>query len=255
MQLIQGDCLQLMSKLPDKSVDMILCDPPYSITSLDWDNKINTTAMFNQYKRVLKDDGNILLFCSIEYLADLITRNRKMFKYVWHWDKQNGGNFAIAKYQPLRAIEYIAVFNKQNAKYYPQMEKVQVKDIRPVKTTVKHKQSTQAMPSGVYKADSKYNNHIKFPKNVLSYNSRGKELNSKYRVHPTQKPVDLLEYLIKTYTHEGELVLDNTMGSGSTGVACINTKRDFIGMELDKEYFRIAEKRIQEAQSEIRLDV
>lgn len=247
IDLQQGNCLELMKDIPDESIDMILCDPPYGVTSAKWDSVLPMDKLWSEYNRVLKADGNILLFSSMPFLIDLINSNRKHFKYVWHWNKENAGNIMIAKYQPRRVIEYVANFTKGRGKYFPIMENTDPSKIRPARVRKIGNDPLFKVKSKKYKPSIKYSGKVKFPDNILTYNSRMGELNSLHRVHPTQKPVVLLEYLIKTYTNENDAVLDNCMGSGSTGVAAVNTNRSFIGMELDINYFKIAERRINEA--------
>src|SRR5699024_11985206 len=168
-------------------------------------------------------------------------------KHIWYWNKENGGNFAVAKYMPQKVIEEIVVFSKdgERVNYYPIMEDVEKGKARPINRPMKRKESNpQGMASGIIKTSDNYSNKKRHPKNVLTFNNRAGELNSSQRVHPTQKPVALFEYLIKTYTNEGETVLDNCMGSGTTAIASINTNRNYIGIEKEKEYVDIANERI-----------
>ncbi|MDT7015404.1 DNA-methyltransferase [Levilactobacillus namurensis] len=253
IDLKNGDCLELMKEIPDGSVDMVLCDLPYGITSAKWDLALPMDKLWSEYNRILKADGNILLFSSMPFLIDLINSNRKHFKYLWHWNKENAGNIMIAKYQPRRVIEYVANFTKGRGKYFPIMENTDPSKMRPAGVSKTGNNPLFKVKSKKYKPSIKHSGKVKFPDNILTYNSRMGELNPLHRVHPTQKPVALLEYLIKTYTNPGDLVLDNCMGSGSTGVACVNSNRRFIGMELDKNYFKIAEQRINEARHNVEL--
>lgn len=228
IDLKQGDCLELMKDIPDKSIDMILCDLPYGTTACKWDNVIPFELLWEQYKRVIKDDGAIVLFGNEPFSSALRMSNIKNYKYDWVWKKSNVMGFLNAKKRPLKEIENICVFNSKI--YYPQGLNKNTKG--------KNRRGSQTDTLGKYKLinESEYTN---YPRTILSFkNERG--------YHPTQKPVALLEYLIKTYTNEGETVLDNCMGSGSTGVACINTNRNFIGIELDEKYFEIAKNRIEE---------
>jgi len=240
IDLKKGDCLELMKDIPDESVDMILCDLPYGVTRCKWDIVIPFEALWDQYNRIVKKYGAIVLFGSQPFTTILISSNINHFKYCWIWDKVNPSGMGYAKYQPMRRTEDIVVFSKDGnrTKYYPIMEK---RD-KPMTAVSKGKLSESA-PSTLkpYRKTWKYRN----PTTWLKFNkiSRGS-------VHPTQKPVALLEYLIKTYTNEDDLVLDNTMGSGSTGVACVNTNRNFIGMELEDKYFDIAKERIEQAKKE-----
>jgi len=248
IKLILGDCLVKMKDIPDKSVDMILCDIPYGVTSCDWDNVIPFEPMWKQLERLIKDNGAILLFGTEPFSSSLRMSNIKKYKYDWYWIKSNPNGFQHSKNKPMTKVETISVFSlspmghatllgKKRMNYNPQgiipngMKRVS-------KST--HGAILGSRPNQVGK---EYLSYINFPSNVLEYNN----IIGKKALHPTQKPVDLLEYLIKTYTNENDTVLDFTMGSGSTGVACVNTNRKFIGIELDKNYFQIAIKRINEA--------
>ncbi|MBO7712046.1 MAG: site-specific DNA-methyltransferase [Methanobrevibacter sp.] len=268
VDLKQGDCLELMKEIPDKSIDMILCDLPYGTTACKWDNIIPFEPLWEQYNRIIKADGAIVLFGSQPFTTLLISSNIKNFKYEWIWEKQKASNFMGAKYQPLKYHENICVFSNSKHNYYPQRYKVlEIDEIE----NMKHKELKELFENRDYdrygKVDRRktINNPItnkehignkiirtrskddgyRYPKSVLKIN---KEINT--NLHPTQKPTDLLEYLIKTYTKENDLVLDNCMGSGSTGVACVNTNRNFIGIELDENYFNIAKARIEETNKE-----
>lgn len=231
-----------MKKIQDKSVDMILCDLPYGTTSCAWDNIISFEKLWSEYNRIIKADGNIVLFCSGMFTYNLIQSNPKMFRYKLIWKKNVPTGMSSAKYRPMKYYEEICVFSNGKSKYNPIL-----------KPRV-----------GVGKACYNYDhycgesNHVKYekikkkydpdfvqPSDVLEFNVVP---NRKGKLHPTQKPVELLEWLIRTYTDEGDLVLDNCMGSGSTGVACINTGRSFIGIELDDTYFNIANRRIKECE-------
>ena len=234
MQLIHGDCLEKMKDIPDKSIDMILCDLPYGTTACKWDVVIQFEPLWEHYKRIIKDRGAIVLFGSEPFSSYLRMSNIKQYKYDWVWDKVRPSGFQIAKYNPMKRHELISVF-QEGSNWYPQKEK---RD-KPVKGRVCSSSDSSPL---------KYNDGIarvydeKNPQSILVFS---KQSDGKY-IHPTQKPVALLEYLIKTYTLEGETVLDNCMGSGSTGVACVNTNRNFIGIEKDDKYFEIAKKRIEE---------
>jgi site-specific DNA-methyltransferase (adenine-specific) len=226
-----------MKEIPDGSVDMVLCDLPYGITACKWDSVIPFDALWSHYKRVIKSNGAIVLFGSQPFTSALVMSNIKWFKYCWVWDKVLHSNPLISKKQPLSAHEDIAVFYSKQCVYNPQMESgVEIK--RGGKTFGKSDTKGDALLIRNKDSGSK-----RYPKRIITFSNANKSNIQ----HPTQKPVPLLEYLIKTYTNEGETVLDNTMGSGSTGVACINTGRKFIGIELDKGYFDIATKRINEA--------
>lgn len=237
MKLLNGDCLKLMKDIPDGSVDLILCDLPYGTTDCSWDSVLPFDLLWAEYDRLLKLDGAAVLFAAQPFTTQLIQSNRKAFRYCWYWLKNQPTGFAFAKYQPMRKIEDICVFYRKHGTYNPQGLQV----IRDAKT--KKKRPPQA--DGVYKMDTllqEYTPRFKnYPKNVLQFNTeRG--------LHPTQKPVPLLEYLVRTYTNEGDTVLDNCMGSGSTGVAVNRVGgRHFIGIEQNKVYFDIAQRRIEEA--------
>ena len=233
IELIQGDCLEKMAEIEDGSVDMVLTDPPYGTTACKWDSIIPLEPMWEQLKRVIKPNGAIVMTASQPFTTTLIASNMKMFKYCWVWDKVKPSAHGIAKHQPLRVYEDIAVFNSKL--YYPQM----IKKDKPriaygAKVSKKNEHSF-----GMKQTPRRVLTHS-YPKSIISIS------NADYtnRVHPTQKPVALMEYLIKTYTNEGETVLDFTMGSGTTGVACKNLNRSFIGIEKDAEYFQIATDRI-----------
>ncbi len=245
MKLIKGDCLEVMKDIPDKSIDMILCDLPYGTTACKWDVVIPFEPLWEQYGRIIKDRGCIALFGSEPFSSHLRMSNIKNYKYDWVWDKKNGGNFQLARKQPLKIHEIISIFNSNN--YFPIYTDADLsknhKRGKEKNINIKHVSSKEL------KYSDERDETKRFPVSILKYNGLGAECNSLYRLHGSQKPVALLEYLIKTYTLEGETVLDNCMGSGSTGVACVNTNRNFIGIEKDKKYFEIAKKRIKEARS------
>ena len=253
---MQGDCLQLMNKLPDKSVDMILADLPYGTTKCRWDNVLPFDKLWEQYHRIIKDKGAIVLFATEPFTSTMICSNIKEFREKITWIKHRPSNFANAKRRHLKYTEDVVVFGNGQPTYNRQMVPRTSRRILELQKGNSKKHSTASEVSFVTQPEPQswhvYDPDYKNPMDYIECPSVVSNSHEKVN-HPTQKPVKLLTNLIKTYTNEGELVLDNTMGSGSTGVACVNTKRDFIGMELDKEYFRIAEKRIQEAQSEIRL--
>lgn len=231
-KLIHGDCLEEMKKIPDGSVDLVLTDPPYGTTACKWDTVIPFEPMWEQLKRVTKKDGAIVLFGSQPFTSALVMSNPKMFKYEWVWDKKIPSGMSFAKSQPMRQTECISVFCDGKTVYNPQM----IKRDKPIKGGGMTP-SDSAMTNG-YKALKKTYDY-KNPTTLISFDKIRKD-----SLHPTQKPVSLMEYLIKTYTNEGETVLDFTMGSGTTGVACKNLNRNFIGIELDKEYYEIAKNRI-----------
>ena len=233
IELWCGDCLELMKNIPDKSVDMILCDLPYGTTACKWDIVIPFEPLWEQYNRVIKDNGAIVLFGSQPFTSRLVCSNIDNYKYDWIWDKKKAPNFRGVKYQPLIPYEIISVFNTTT--YYPQMTEGKLRQKGGYYSPYE-----QAISNGT-KAKT---NNLYYPKAILEFS---KANNKESGLHPTQKPVSLCEYLIKTYTKENETVLDNCMGSGSTGVACVNTNRKFIGIELDNTYFEIAKERINKA--------
>ncbi len=235
IKLLQGDCLELMKDIPDKSIDMILCDLPYGTTACKWDTIIPFEPLWKQYNRIIKDNGAIVLTATQPFTSALVMSNPKMFKYSWIWDKVKPSGFQVAKYRPMMRQEDVLVFGKGRINYNPIMTRREK-----VKTSRVYS-SSDSNPLKNNDCKNRTYTH-KYPQSILTFSNASQ----KGKVHPTQKPVALLEYLIKTYTNEGEIVLDNCMGSGTTGVACINTNRNFIGIELDPEYFKIAEKRIYE---------
>lgn len=243
--IYNDDCLEVMKEIKDETIDLILTDPPYGITKCKWDSVIPFELMWNELNRIIKPNGGIILFGTEPFSSLLRCSNLKMYKYDWKWDKISSGNFVTAKYKPLSIIEDIMIFGKNKINYYPIMTEALEKNIRPRnKANKKRNDVSISVSQGEYKVSENHNEKLRYPKNLLSFDNRKGELNSKYRFHPTQKPVELLEYLIKTYTLENETVLDFTMGSGSTGVACINTNRRFIGIEKDHKYFEISKERL-----------
>ncbi|RLV18981.1 DNA-methyltransferase [Streptococcus iniae] len=233
----QGDCLELMKDIPDGSVDMILADLPYGTTACKWDTIIPFEPLWEQYGRVIKDNGAIVLTASQPFTSALVMSNPKRFKYCWTWDKVTAKGHLVAKIRPMQQTEDVAVFGKGRIKYYPIMEDRE-KDRKDVDTEYSR---TEIMGGEVKRKRKKIVRTKKYPKTILTFSNASQ----KGKVHPTQKPVALLEYLIKTYTNENETVLDNVMGVGSTGVACQNTNRNFIGFELDETYFNIAKERLE----------
>lgn len=235
IELKCGDCLEIMKDIQDKSIDMILCDLPYGTTACKWDNIIPFELLWEQYNRIIKDNGAIVLFGSEPFISNLIVSNIKDFKYKWIWNKKQTGNPFLCKKQPLKIYEEIAIFHSKI--YYPQMRKGKLRQ------KGGGKRDNLFVGNITLKTNDEY-----YPTAIIDFpNCRDKG----GRLHPTQKPVDLLEYLIKTYTNENETVLDNCMGSGSTGVACVNTNRNFIGIELDQNYFNIAKERINKTKNGI----
>jgi len=242
VELQHGDCLELMKQIPDKSVDMILCDLPYGITACKWDSIIPFDKLWEQYNRIIKDNRAIVLFGTEPFSTELRHSNLKSYKYDWIWDKTYGRQPQLANIQPMKQHENISVFEKNGRKviYYPQKVKLS-------KPYFSSGAGNNAGTKNEHKLGLKKQAKIyteKTPTSLLSY----KPVPNGKNQHPTQKPVALCEYLIKTYTNEGETVLDNCMGSGTTGVACVNTDRNFIGIELDDHYFEVATERINQAQ-------
>lgn len=238
--LWRGNCLELMKDIPDKSVDMVLCDMPYGTTQNKWDKKLDLTRLFFEYNRIIKANGAIVLFSQMPFSCDLINANRKFFRYEWIWQKSNKTGFLNAKKMPLKEHENILIFYNKLPTYNPQMKKGK-------HTNARKGKALSSNYGKFYRMDSQQVEEY-YPSTILSFSCVNQQRLSE-RFHPTQKPVPLLEYLIKTYTNEGETVLDNCMGSGSTGVACVNTNRNFIGIELDENYFQIAKNRIEETQT------
>ncbi len=240
-RIYNEDCLEGMKRIPDKSIDMILCDLPYGTTACKWDNVIPFEPLWEQYERVIKDNGAIVLTAREPFTSLLVTSNLKAYKHKWVWNKKQSGSFANAKYMPLQIEEDIVVFCKGKVNYYPIMRKGKYRKKGGSKKQIES--MSKFIKPDYYKYSDEY-----YPVNILedfpNCSNKGKN------VHPTQKPVTLFEYLIKTYTNEGETVLDNCMGSGTTAIACINTNRNFIGFELDKHYCDIANERIQKALAE-----
>ena len=237
-KIYKGDCLEVMDKLIEQvvKVDCVICDPPYGTTACKWDQVIPFDEMWKRLNLIIKPNTPIVLFGSEPFSSALRMSNLKQFKYDWVWNKKKSGNIMLAKYQPMKITETISVFSKNKHNYYPIME--------PREKVKKSKCYSVGDTMGGKTVDTSLKTYDKrYPKNLLEFSNA----NQRGKVHPTQKPVALLEYLIKTYTKENETVLDFTMGSGSTGVACVNTNRKFIGVELDEKYFEIAENRLKEA--------
>ncbi len=241
-QVICGDCLEVMKDIPDKSIDMILCDLPYGTTACKWDTIIPFEPLWEQYKRIIKDNGAIVLTASQPFTSALVMSNPKMFKYEWIWDKVIGGNIFNCKKMPLKAHENCLVFYKNTPTYNPQMVE---RDI--TKYRKKSKETISPISNQKLLNNGTFGNKLKYPTTILTCNRSCGELNmanSKIEVHPTQKPVALFEYLIKTYTNEGDLVLDNCAGSGTTAIACLNTNRNYILIEKEPKYIEIINNRI-----------
>lgn len=240
--VLHGDCLELMKDIPDGSVDMILCDLPYGTTACKWDTIIPFEPLWDQYNRIIKDNGAIVLFGNEPFSSALRMSNIKNYKYDWTWKKNRVTGQGFAKYQPMRTIENIIVFSSGGkTHYFPQMTERSENELK----RLSKKESIKTKPSEAYTmkysmSPNRTKNRFKYPFNLLEFKS---ERSPK---HPTQKPVALFEYLIKTYTNEGETVLDNCAGSGTTGIAAINTNRNYILMEQEQEYIDVINKRIEE---------
>ena len=230
-KIYNQDCLDGMKYIDDKSIDMILCDLPYGTTACKWDTVIPFEPLWEQYNRIIKDNGAIVLTATQPFTSALVMSNPKMFKYCWTWDKTTAKGHLVAKLRPMQQTEDIAVFGKNKVNYYPIMI-----DRPKNKIQKSYEASRTEIMGGISKKIVKVYDTW-YPKTLLKFKTeRG--------LHPTQKPVALFEYLIKTYTKEGEIVLDNCMGSGTTAIACINTNRNYIGFELDTIYYNLAIDRI-----------
>lgn len=251
--VLHGDCLELMPRISDKSCDMILCDLPYGMTSCKWDTVIPFEPLWKEYKRVIKDRGAILLFGTEPFSSSLRLSNIKMYKYDWYWNKVNPTGFLFCKKQPLRSIEIISVFYKKFPTYNPQMTPRTKDDIKRqcYKSTLKNKTS-EVWNAPYKKICNRDEMKFKYPKNILKFNAIHNSGKEKLPI-PTQKPVALFEYLIKTYTNEGDLILDNCAGSGTTAIACMNTNRDYILMEKEQKYIDVINKRIAEHKQQLKL--
>ena len=233
-RIYNEDCMEGMKRIPDKSIDMILCDLPYGTTACKWDTIIPFEPLWEQYKRIIKDGGAIVLTAREPFTSLLVTSNIKWYKHKWVWNKKQSGSFQNAKYMPLQIEEDIIVFAKGKVNYYPQMRKGKMRKRGGAK------EKSRVVGSGLQDG---YENHsdLYYPTNIIELANPRKN-----KLHPTQKPTELFEYLIQTYTKEGELVLDNCIGSGTTAIAALNTGRFFIGVEKEEKYVEIARKRIAE---------
>jgi DNA modification methylase len=246
MQLIHGDCLEKMKDIADKSIDMILCDLPYGTTACKWDIIIPFESLWKQYKRIIKDRGAIVLFGSEPFSSYLRMSNIKQYKYDWVWVKTQPSGIALANKRPMKYTELIHIFSSGQTAYNKIMSERWSHEAKKVVVAgVQGKHHTVNNGAVLNVPDKRfYEPEVVNPKDVLFFQSVPN--GGGHKLHPTQKPVNMIEYFIKTYSLEGETVLDNCMGSGSTGVACINTKRNFIGIEKDEKYFEIAKRRIEE---------
>ena len=247
-KIIHGDCLEVMPLIPDKSIDMILCDLPYGTTACKWDAVIPFEPLWENYKRIIKKNGAIVLFGSQPFTSALVMSHPKMFKYEWVWNKDNSSNFMLLKKQPGKIQEYILVFYQNQPIYNPQMRngKASHSTGRNI-GKIQGKREYLGIQNFSIKEVEKTNK--KYPTSNIQFNACGRGI----AIHPTQKPVALFEYLIKTYTNEGDLVLDNCLGSGTTAVACKNLHRHFIGIEKEQKYCEISEQRLKDATSQMEL--
>jgi site-specific DNA-methyltransferase (adenine-specific) len=245
IELLNGDCLELMKLIPDKSIDAIITDPPYGTTACKWDSIIPFDLMWQQLNRIIKDNGAIVLFATQPFTSNLTLSNINNFRHQWQWIKNKPTGAFSAKYMPMKANEDILVFGLNKVNYYPIMVKRTEKEF--IKCYRKNDSKSwgtniTGTTNNIIKRKSKEDQWYKYPTNILNIAKDDKRNGTQ---HPTQKPLELIEYLIKTYTNEYEIVLDFTMGSGTTGVACKNLNRKFIGIEKDNNYFEIAKKRIE----------
>lgn len=234
--IIQGDCLEVMKDIEDKSIDMILCDLPYGTTACKWDTIIPFEPLWEQYKRVIRDRGAIVLTASQPFTSMLVMSNLKMFKYEWVWNKVRKTGHLNSKKQPMKKTENICVFCNGQTTYKPQM----IKGIPHIRGSFGKRRNEQTV-YGEFSENIRYESDEYYPDNIITYCAEMKS------IHPTQKPVPLFEYLIKTYTNEGDIVLDNCAGSGTTGVACINTNRKYILIEKEEKYYNTCMQRTSEA--------
>lgn len=235
IELYQGDCLEKMVEVPDHTVDMIFTDLPYGTTHNVWDKRISLEELWEQYKRVLKSGGVVLLFSQQPFTTDLVNSNRKWFRYEWVWQKSRPVGFLNANRMPLRFHENIVVFYEHLPTYNPQKTPGKPYTSKGARYTTNYR---PFKPIPTTNRDG-----MRYPRDVVTFSSG----NNIGKIHPTEKPVGLLEYMIRTYTDEGNTVLDSCMGSGSCGVACQHLGRSFIGIEKDTGYFEAAKKRIEEA--------
>lgn len=247
MKLYKGDCLEVIKGIEAGSIDAIITDPPYGTTACKWDSVIPFDLMWEQLNRIIKPNGAIVLFGSQPFTSALLMSNVKNFRHQWQWVKTKPTGAFSAKYMPMKANEDILVFGLNKVNYYPIMVKRTEAEFKASYRKNDSKSwgnNIQGHKDNLIIRKPKEEQWYKYPTNILNIK---KDTKRNGKGHPTQKPVALMEYLIKTYTNESETVLDFTMGSGSTGVACVNTNRNFIGIEMDNKYFNIAEQRIKEA--------
>jgi len=240
VNLMKGDCLELMKSIPDGSVDMILTDPPYGTTACKWDSVIPFEPMWEQLKRIIKPNGAIVLFGSQPFTTKLIASNIEQFKYCWYWEKEKAGNFQLAKKRAMKRIEEVCIFYKKQPTYNPQ-------GLIEVNRVIKNNKTKNGSMGHLASADKR----ATYKQRFTNYPNDRLNFNNEKGLHESQKPVALLEYLIKTYTQEGETVLDFTAGSMSTAIACINTNRNGIMIEKDDHYFKVGSDRVAKALQEL----
>lgn len=241
--LVHADCFDVFPYIADKSVNLILCDLPYGTTACKWDSILPFEKLWNEYERIITDNGAIVLTASQPFTSALVMSNPKMFKYEWIWEKAVGSNFAIAKYQPLKEHENILVFAKNKTTYNPIKEERKGSGAKRLVNGYKSNGTQTEVYGGIIpnRKGKEYDN-LKYPSSVQYFNNR-----DKYRgLHPTQKPLELMKYLIKTYSNEDDVVMDNCMGSNTTGLACKELNRQYIGIEKEKAYYDISVKRVTE---------
>lgn len=239
-KLLCGDCLELMKNIPDKSIDMVLCDLPYGVTNCDWDSKLPLKKLWEQYNRIVKDNAAIVLFGQEPFSSYLRLSNIDAYRYDIYWEKERLTNIQQVKKRVGKTVETISIFYKKQCTYNPQMT---VYSGKPRTNKVKNGKLGKLTDDKTHLVVEYHDKGVRYPTQVWRYKRDILTSN----LHPTQKPVKLCEDLIKTFSNIGDTILDNCMGSGSTGVACVNTNRNFIGIELDRDYFEIAEKRIKES--------
>ena len=244
-KIIQGDCLEVMKEIPDKSIDMILADLPYGTTACKWDTIIPFEPLWEQYKRIIKDNGAIVLTASQPFTSALVMSNPKMFKYCWYWEKEQPTNPLQMKRRAGKTVEEVVVFYKAQCKYNPQKT---IFEGKKVTNKIGNSKIGKLVTNNSLTPIEYKDNGFRFPTQVLRIK---RDIRKFPILHPTQKPVALFEYLIKTYTSVGDTILDNCIGSGTTAVAAINTGRNFIGIEMDKGYCDISNKRIREAKEKL----
>ena len=237
-KVLLGDCLELMKDIPSGSIDMILCDLPYGTTACKWDTIIPFDKLWEQYERIIKQNGAIVLTASQPFTSALVMSNPKLFRYEWIWIKNRGSNFAQANKMPIKEHESVLVFYKKLPTYNPIKQQRAESGKERVKTIINPSTASENY-GGIVLQEGKIYDELRFP-------SSWQKFNCEVGLHPTQKPVALFEYIIKTYSNEGELILDNCAGSGTTAIACLNTNRDYICMEKDKDYYNIIIKRIED---------